>query len=427
MIGFKISLISCRKVHNVKKILLLGGSTQQVIAIRTAKELGYYTILCDYLPDNPGQHEADEFCLVSTTDKEAVLKVAVDREIDGVVAYSSDPAAPTAAYVAEKLGLPGIPYKIAEAFCNKNKFREYLTEKDFNVPKSVAFDENTNENVISCLKYPIIIKPTDSSGSKGVTVIHSIIEFKEAKEKALDISRNGIVIAEEYIERDHPDVIEAEIFVVDGQVTVWGLMNTIRDPYTNPLLPAAYSYPLNISENRVSLVKEEIQKLIYSTGVLYGAFNIEMIISKEDKLYFLDAGPRNGGNELPEFIGQIMKKNLVRATIESAMGKYEYLQGVKLDGFFGGYWGMVVLHTDTEGIFNKIEYDELSKRYLLSETYFIKPGETVKPFMISRDAIGLAMFCFPDREDRDSIVNDFRHDHIKIQLFNSLEKKVIRI
>ena len=84
-----------------KKLLLLGGSAQQVVAIKTAKRLGCETILCDFLPDNPGQYAADKFYLVSTTDKEAVLDVARKEQVDGVLAYAADPAAPTAAYVAE--------------------------------------------------------------------------------------------------------------------------------------------------------------------------------------------------------------------------------------------------------------------------------------------------------------------------------------
>ena len=80
-----------------KKILLLGGSAQQIVAIKTAKRLGYYTVLCDFLTDNLGQYEADKFYLVSTTDKNAVLEVAKKERIDGVLAYASDPAAPTAA------------------------------------------------------------------------------------------------------------------------------------------------------------------------------------------------------------------------------------------------------------------------------------------------------------------------------------------
>ena len=85
----------------MKKILLLGGSAQQVIAIKTAKRLGYYTVLCDYLPDNPGQYVADKYYNVSTTDVEAVYKVAMDEKVDGILAYASDPAALPAAIVAE--------------------------------------------------------------------------------------------------------------------------------------------------------------------------------------------------------------------------------------------------------------------------------------------------------------------------------------
>ena len=398
----------------MKKILLLGGSAQQVIAITTAKKLGYYTILCDFLPDNPGQFEADEFYLISTTDKEAVLELAEEKHIDGIVAYSSDPAAPTAAYVAEKLDLPGIPYNIAESFCNKNLFRKYLEENGFNVPRSVELSPLSSVEAIKDLSFPIILKPTDSSGSKGVTVLQEPANFLNARDYAAEVSRNKVLIAEEFIVRDHPDVIEAEIFVVDGRVAVWGLMNTVRDPYTNPLLPAAYSYPLNVSEARAELVRDEIQRLITVTGVRYGAFNIELIITKEDRLYFLDAGPRNGGNELPEYISMISGENLVEATLKAAMGEYASLQHMSLDGVSNGFWGMMVLHADKEGIFKKVDYDEAAKQFLLRESYFKKSGEFAGAFQISRDAIGLAFFKFPNTAIRDEIMNDFSGVHIKI-------------
>ena len=93
----------------MKKLLLLGGSPQQVIAIEKAKQLGYYTVLCDYLPDNPGQYAAQKFYPVSTTDRQAVLEVARQEQAQGVLAYASDPAAPTAAFVAQEMGLPGNP------------------------------------------------------------------------------------------------------------------------------------------------------------------------------------------------------------------------------------------------------------------------------------------------------------------------------
>ena len=98
----------------MKKILLLGGSAQQLVAIRAAKELGYYTVVMDYLPDNPGQYEADKFYGESTTDVEAVYRIAKEEQVEGILAYASDPAALPAAIVAERLGLPTNPAKIVE-------------------------------------------------------------------------------------------------------------------------------------------------------------------------------------------------------------------------------------------------------------------------------------------------------------------------
>ena len=133
----------------MKKILLLGGSTQQIPAIEYANEQGYYTVLCDYLADNPGQDYAKKFYCVSTTDKDAILEVAKNEKVDGVVAYASDPAAPTATYVAEKLGLPTNPYKSVEILAFKDKFREYLRENNFNCPKAKGFSslENAKEEI----------------------------------------------------------------------------------------------------------------------------------------------------------------------------------------------------------------------------------------------------------------------------------------
>ena len=123
----------------MKKILLLGGSYFQVPSVKKTKELGYYTITCDYLPDNPGHKFADEYYNVSTTDKEAVLKLAQELKIDGIVCYASDPAAITAAYVAEKMGLAGQPYKSVEILANKDLFRKFLAENGFNTPRAQGY------------------------------------------------------------------------------------------------------------------------------------------------------------------------------------------------------------------------------------------------------------------------------------------------
>jgi len=122
-----------------KCILFLGGAASQIPSIKYAKEQGHYVITCDYLPENPGHRYADEYYNVSTTDKEAVLVLARELNIDGIVAYASDPAAPTQAYVGNELGLPSNPYESVLILTRKDLFRDFLKKNDFYVPKSASF------------------------------------------------------------------------------------------------------------------------------------------------------------------------------------------------------------------------------------------------------------------------------------------------
>ena len=387
-----------------KTLLLLGGSAAQVAAIEAAGRAGYRTVLCDYLPDNPGRLVADSFHQVSTTDPVAVLEVARAEDVDGVVAYSSDPAAPTAAYVADAMGLPGVPYEVARAFCEKHLFRAFLDEHGFNVPASISCRTGDLPD-ISRLSLPVIVKPTDSSGSKGVTVVESVDGLAEALGSASEFSRNGILEIEEFIVRDHPHVIEAEIFVKDGEVVSWGLMNSIRDEGANPLLPAGYTMPLDQPENRVCLVKEEVSRLVGATGVRDGAFNIEMVIDASNRLFFLDAGPRNGGNMLPEFISMASGTDIVDATVRAAMGD---LSGVDLsfDGGSCGYWGLGVVHSSEAGEYVGIDYSAAAREYIVREEIQVDPGDEVRPFERCNDLLGLSFFKFPSQAASDSVMLD---------------------
>ena len=389
-----------------KTLLLLGGSPQQVIAITTARNLGYRTVLCDYLPDNPGQHEADVFYLISTTDKDAVLDVARKENIDGIVAYASDPAAPTAAYVSEALGLAGIPYDMALNFCEKHKFRTFLEQNGFNVPGSVELDADApfDASLVEGLTLPIIVKPTDSSGSKGVTVVRDLADLPAAFKDARERSRNRVLVAEEFIERAHPHVIEAELTVSDGEVSTWGLINSIRDSASNPLLPAAYSYPLELSQDQIDLVYDQVSKLVHASGMTYGSFNIEMIITEDGRLYFLDAGPRNGGNMLPDFISMIADGDVVAATLQAAMGETPD-DSAALDGKSGGSWGLAVMHTPKDGILNHMEHTPAAAKALVREVPLAEPGDEVHRFSTCDKCFGFAFYHFPDVATKQSKMN----------------------
>lgn len=384
----------------MKKILLLGGSAQQIVAIKTAKRMGYYTVLCDYLNDNPGQYVADKFYLVSTIDKEAVLSVAQTEKINGIVAYASDPAAPTAAFVSERMGLPTNPYQSVQILSEKHLFRKYLKNKGFNCPKAASFtasDLTSFEIVIETIKdfqFPVMVKPIDSSGSKGVSCINNIEEIEIAANFALKMSRCKTIILEEYIQKSHQYMIGGDIFIQNGKVAFWGLLNCHRDTNVNPLVPVGKSYPLLIDEDKVKIIHKETQCLLESLNIKSGAFNVEMMF-KAGKLYFIEMGPRNGGNMIPDLLQMISGVDLVAATIESAMGNDAFDLSHNQKNVF---YSTCNVHSDKNGTFLSVEFrDELKPRIVRKNIYKSR-GDVVEYFDGANKALGIVFLKHDSKE-----------------------------
>ncbi len=396
----------------MKKILLLGGSAQQVVAIETAKRFGYYTVLCDFLNDNPGQYVADKFYLLSTTDKQAILKVAIDEKIDGIVAYASDPAAPTAAFVAEKLGLYSNPYNSVETLCNKDKFRCFLSDNGFNTPLSCGYaDVESAVKDVNRYSFPIIIKPVDSSGSKGVTVLQEPDCLKEALEFAFSFSRCKRIIVEEFIEKAHPYLIGGDLFVWDGKVIMWGLMNCHRDTKVNPLVPVGKSYPPELTENQLEAVKQTLQTMVDKLSIKSGAMNIEIVVDKNGKAWPIDVGPRNGGNMIPDLLGYIFDIDVVEMTVKAAMGEIPALSISEPVPCYATH----NLHADRSGKFKGVWYSEYIKPYIIRESVYKKEGDPVEYFDNAAKAIGIVFFKFDNEETMKKILGCI-NEHIRIIL-----------
>lgn len=396
----------------MKKILLLGGSAQQVVAIETAKRLGYYTILCDFLTDNPGQYSADKFYLLSTTDKEAILKVAMEEGIDGIVAYASDPAAPTAAYVAEKLGLHTNPYISTEILCNKDKFRLFLQENGFNTPVSCGYgDIETALNDTEKYNLPVIIKPVDSSGSKGATVLINWDNLNKALEFAFSFSRSKRIIIEEYIEKAHPYLIGGDIFIWNEKVIMWGLLNCHRDSAVNSLVPVGKSYPPELSDEALNAVKDTLQAMVDKLDINSGAMNVELVVDKNGKVWPIDVGPRNGGNMIPDLLGYIFGIDVVEMTVKAAMGEIPLLECSEAVPYYATH----NLHTDKNGTFKGVWYSEEIKPYIIREAVYKKDGDPVEYFDNAAKAIGIVFFKFDTKENMAKILGRI-NEHIKIEV-----------
>lgn len=385
----------------MRKILLLGGSAQQLVAIRAAKQLGYYTIVIDYLPDNPGQFEADKFYGESTTDLDAVFRIAREEKVDGILAYASDPAALPAAIVAERLGLPSNPAKSVEILGIKHAWREFLQNNGFACPNHYSFKSDTPlakiANSIQNFSFPLVVKPTDSSGSKGVTTIDTWQDLGNAITIADSYSRNKVLLIEEFITRGFPAVIGGDIFVWDGKIVLFGEMECLRDEQNSPLIPIGEKTPLQITDRQRCNIHSELQRVVSALDIRFGELNIEIILDKNDNVHFLELGPRAGGNMIPIQLSDTYGIDLVKANVQAAMGEMPDFIGHPISHQAGCFMHYV-LHSYQAGTFARIDINHNIQKFIYRQVIYKKPGDKVDVFDGAGKALGIIFLHF------DSIV-----------------------
>lgn len=390
----------------MKKLLLLGGSAQQVVAIETAKRLGCYTVLCDYLPDNPGQYAADKFYLVSTTDKEAVLEVAKNENVDGVLAYASDPAAPTAAYVAEKMGLPGSPYRSVDILCNKDKFRAFLAENGFCTPKARGYEDTSaaaKDLKDGVFTFPVIVKPVDSSGSKGVGRIDTADEISEKLEYAMSFSRGHKIIVEEFVEKFGYQ-IAGDGLSIDGKLVFRCFANDHFDPKCeNPFVPVSASFPYNMPDDVQTKIHNEIQRLLTLLDMGTTTYNFDMRIDKDYNVYLMEVAPRDGGNYIPDIIKYCTGVDLVECAVKAAMGmSLDDVSMSPYDSFYAYY----AVHSYESGRLKSIDIDENARWKIVEDHIIVKAGDEITTFTGANTTLGILLMKFDSMAEMLDMMDD---------------------
>lgn len=388
-----------------KRLMLLGGLRYLLPVIEAAHKEGYYVITCDYLPDNIAHKYSDEYCNVSIIDKEAVLEKARELKIDGIMSFAVDPGVVSAAYVAEKLGLPFAgSYDSVKILQNKDLFRQFLTENGFNVPVSGGY--STYEEAFSDLKrftFPIIVKPTDSAGSKGVTRVDRPEDLKQAFSLALQNSISGRVIIEEFIEKTGCSS-DTDSFSVDGQLKVVTFSaQRFDDEAANPYTPSAFSWPATFSDEQQLYLASELQRLISLLNLGTSIYNIETRIGVNGKAYIMEVSPRGGGNRLAEVVRYGTGVDMIGAYVRAAVGDPVGELGT---ANFNGYWAEVILHADKAGIFERIEISPQYKENIYEKDLWVKVGDRVKSFNGANDAIGTLILRFPNQGNMEKAISN---------------------
>lgn len=389
----------------MKKLLLLGGSRYILPVIEAAHNLGIYVITCDYLPDNIAHKYSDEYHNVSIIDQEAVLELARELKIDGVLSFACDPGVAPAAYVAEKLGLPHSgSYESVSILQNKGKFREFLTKNGFNVPVAKSYN-NIDDALadVDMFNWPVIVKPTDSAGSKGVNRVDDPAKLRESIEYALSFSHCSEFIIEDYLEKvGHSS--DTDSFSVDGELKFVSFSaQRFDESCENPYTPAAYSWPSTLSEEHEQELTKEIQRLLTLLDMKTSIYNIEVRECTNGKAYIMECSPRGGGNRLAEMLRYATGVDLITNAVRAAVG--EPVVDVEQRPY-NGCWGELMLHSDKPGVFDCLRIADEIKENIIEEDLWIESGTAVGGFSGANEAIGSLVLRFDSEEMLEKVLGN---------------------
>ena len=382
-----------------KKIMLLGGIHYLLPVIKAAHEQGYYVITADYIPDNIAHKYSDEYVNVSITDKEAVFKAAQEHQIDGIISFGVDPGVVAAAYVQEKMGLPSMgPYESVVILQNKDLFRAFLQEHGFNCPKSKGYgtiDEALKDT--DWLTWPMIVKPTDSAGSKGVTRVDSISEYETAIKYAFEKSIMGHIIVEQYLDKVGCSS-DTDSFLLDGKFRFVSFNAQRFDAdAANPYAPSAYTWPSTFPEHEAYLTSE-LQRLMNLLHMQTSVFNIETRIASDGKPYIMECTPRGGGNRLCEMLRYATGVDMITAQVRAAVG--DPVEDIRQKPY-NGHWAEIILHAPKAGRFGGLAINPTQKADIEEIDLWVREGNHVAAFHGANDAIGTLVLRFDNKEEME--------------------------
>lgn len=381
-----------------KTLLVLGGSVYQLETILTARRLGYRVVVTDNVPSNPGHRIADRSRSVDTTDRDAVLALARDEGIAGIIAPCTDVAVPTAARVAAALGLPGPPEASAEILCDKIRFRGFLTAHGFPCPGWSEFSAEAEPAARPWGTGRRVMKPDRSSGSKGIFIVGSREEFLGRVRECLAFSPGGRGVLEEFVD-GHQGTCEG--ILVGGRVVRSWVLDRITAPEPF-VVTRGQRIPSRLQPADRSRVLGAIERIFALLEVADGPFDCDFILAP-DGVRILEMSPRLGGNSISSLLRKSTGYDLVEYAVRQACGDAPPVSG----GLEIRPTAVVLLGTEDAGTL-AYATDELAalrlEPWVDSIDFDVAPGTPVQPFINGRCRVGQAFVHGRDRAELDAHV-----------------------
>ncbi|WP_298182287.1 ATP-grasp domain-containing protein [Saccharomonospora sp.] len=309
-----------------RTLVVLGGADGSVNVYRRARELGYHTICVDIRPNAPGVAVADEYLQLSVRAPELIDSALGSRtDIAGVICPASDVGLPTQAWLSEKWKLPSpLPPAAVEASVDKPVFRSACERAGVPTYRSVSGSSGAElVQAAQHIRFPALVKPVDSSGSRGVVSCVDPGRLRSAVSESLTFSQQGRVVVEEHLDGRH---LTIEALIVDGEIVFHAVTErTITPPplfvTTAHLMPA--ELPGKVAEALPDMLAAVCAELGYRTGPL----TFDAVLGRDGKLYLIEMGARMGGNGIAEVVENCHGVDLMSATMSLAVGEEPTISG----------------------------------------------------------------------------------------------------
>ncbi len=397
--------------QNMKKLMILGAGIFQVSGIKKAVDLGYEVISVDYKPDNPGHRFSHKYINCSTVDKEGALKAARNHNIDGICTFSSDIAVSTAGYVSRSLGLPGIDPVVALNMSNKDLFRKFQRNNGLPHPEFLSIQNKAELlSVKETLSYPIVIKPSDTSGSRGVTFLgaENEIGLENAFEAAKKHSRKGVVVAEEFIEGTE---VGGDGFMYEGRLVFF----MITQKYLDGFVVTGHRVPVDLDKSIEEKIQKQLETCCLKSNYLNGSFNFDIMISGKD-IFILEISPRTGGNGIPLIIEKYTGIDVEKMTILHAVNDFKPIEKQKTNS--KGCGSLVFGSLKAGKLENIISETELKEKAseVISMFVAVKIGDKIESFTHNGNLAGFVLY---------DCANDAEYNCIKDKVQKNLNMKVV--
>jgi hypothetical protein len=304
-----------------KKILILTGCNGASDIIEYAKKNGVYTIATDYYKVSPIKDMADCRYDVSTTDIEALYDIAKKHHVDGITTGTSETSMYSILQLSKRLNIPFYATsKQLETINNKRKFKELL--RSYNVPiiKEYLFTGSMSEEELEKIEYPVIFKPVDSSGAKGISICRNEHELSHCYEYALKYSRIKQVLVEKYLKNIPETFINYTI--INGIFSVSCAFDIIRKQYYKQDeligLPVIYMLPSNNLQLYIDLVNPQMISALKSIGIKNGTMSIQCFFDGKS-FYIYEAGYRLGGGQMYIFTDKLNGINVMEMMVNYSL------------------------------------------------------------------------------------------------------------